>query len=93
MSEYVIDILGTAALRKCSELQLEIKELEAKLKEAINGTLLKRYNEEKEDALEKLKIAVEALELIGGKMEYYCAVGDQIKQRAAQEALKKVKEV
>jgi DNA polymerase sigma len=40
----------------------KIKELEAKLKEAINGTLLKRYNEEKEDALEKLKIAVEALE-------------------------------
>lgn len=46
MSEYIIDPLGTAALKRCSELQLKIKELEAK-----NGELEK-----------KLEIAVEALE-------------------------------
>lgn len=42
----------------------KINELEAKLKEALNGTLLKRYNEEKEGALAKLNITTKALSKI-----------------------------
>jgi DNA repair ATPase RecN len=42
----------------------KIKELEKKLKEALNGVLLKRYNQEKEGALAKLKITTKALNKI-----------------------------
>lgn len=59
-------------------------ELEKKLAEALNGTLLKRYNTEKEDALKKLKIAVEALELIT-EISYYHDYGDH--RSLASEAL------
>lgn len=51
-------------LDKCKALKAKNVELEKKLTEALNGALLKRYNKEKEDALEKLRISVEALEEI-----------------------------
>lgn len=42
----------------------KIKELEAQLKEALNGTVLKRYNEDKEKALAQLEKAEDILNWI-----------------------------
>lgn len=45
--------------QKTSELQKELNDLKAQLTEALNGTVLKRYNEEKECLKEDLKWALE----------------------------------
>ena len=70
------------------EQTVRIEELEEMLKEALNGTLLKRYNQEKEDALEKLKVAVEALVRIS-EIGYYHDYGDH--RQVASKALEKIK--
>jgi predicted RNase H-like nuclease (RuvC/YqgF family) len=63
---------------------LEVRLADAELIRDCNAS-------QRDAAMRSLKIAVEALELIGGKMEYYCAIGDHSKQCAAQEALEKIK--
>ena len=44
-----------------------IRELESQLKDALNGTTLKRYNEEKEAALAQLKKAESVIRFYGNK--------------------------
>jgi predicted RNase H-like nuclease (RuvC/YqgF family) len=67
------------------EARTIIKELEAKNVELVK--ILELYTDNIFELENKFQISVKALELIGGKMEYYCAIGDHSKQCAAQEAL------
>jgi uncharacterized coiled-coil protein SlyX len=63
MSEYIIDILGTAALRKCSELQLKIKDLEARNAELeLRIKQADKIIKDRQDELNYLVNKVEKLE-------------------------------
>jgi len=53
---------------------------------------LDRWTSELDSRDEKLNVAVEALELIAGQVEFYCEVGERQKQAAATWALKKISE-
>lgn len=48
------------------------------------------YNDNKK-LKEQLRVAVEALELIAGPVEFYCEVGEHSKQSAAKACLQKLK--
>lgn len=75
---------------KNAELEKHNKMLAHQLKYAEN--ILTDVQADKFKLRGNLEIAVEALELIGGKMEYYYTIGDHSKQCAAQEALAAIKD-
>lgn len=55
---------------KCASFEERIRELEEENKKLREGIVLKRYNEEKEEALEKLAIAIAENKKLREALEY-----------------------